>query len=134
VYDDVVVVLIAVARVLALTLNRSRPGLAPFPLSILAVSTAPDSAEAWSSAMDEQLAVQVTIEEIEKDVSAYLERVKVGETLVIVKAGKPLAEIKPILAPSTSLRPFGLCEGEFTVPEDFDVPLPDDVVRAFEGR
>jgi antitoxin (DNA-binding transcriptional repressor) of toxin-antitoxin stability system len=83
--------------------------------------------------MDEQLTMQVTIEEIEKDLSAYLERVEIGETLVIVKAGKPLAEIKPILPRSTNLRPFGLCEGEFTVPEDFDAPLPDDIVRAFEG-
>lgn len=84
--------------------------------------------------MGEQLAVEVTVEEIERDISAYLDRVEIGETLVIMRAGKPLAEMKPILPPSTSLRPFGLCEGEFTVPEDFDAPLPDDIVRAFEGR
>ena len=31
-------------------------------------------------------------------------------------------------------RPFGLCAGEFTVPDDFDDPLPEDILRAFEGR
>ncbi|MDM8532707.1 hypothetical protein QUF63_16215 [Anaerolineales bacterium HSG25] len=31
-------------------------------------------------------------------------------------------------------RPFGLCEGEFVVPDDFDDPLPDDILNAFEGR
>ena len=31
-------------------------------------------------------------------------------------------------------RPFGLCAGEFTVPDDFDEPLPDHVLREFEGR
>lgn len=33
-----------------------------------------------------------------------------------------------------SPRPFGLCDGEFTVPEDFDEPLPDDVRSSFESR
>ena len=32
------------------------------------------------------------------------------------------------------LRPYGLCEGEFDVPDDFDDPLPEDVLKAFEGR
>jgi len=31
------------------------------------------------------------------------------------------------------LRPFGLCAGEFTVPDDFDAPLPEDILNAFEG-
>ncbi len=30
-------------------------------------------------------------------------------------------------------RPFGLCQGEFTVPDDFNQPLPDDVLDLFEG-
>ena len=30
------------------------------------------------------------------------------------------------------LRPFGLCVGELEVPDDFDAPLPDDVLRSFE--
>ncbi len=29
-------------------------------------------------------------------------------------------------------RPYGLCMGEFTVPEDFDAPLPDEVLQDFE--
>jgi len=29
------------------------------------------------------------------------------------------------------LRPFGLCAGEFVVPDDFDAPLPEDMLNAF---
>jgi hypothetical protein len=29
-------------------------------------------------------------------------------------------------------RPFGLCKGEFTVPDDFDAPLPDYIIKEFE--
>ncbi|NOZ06674.1 MAG: type II toxin-antitoxin system Phd/YefM family antitoxin [Chloroflexi bacterium] len=32
------------------------------------------------------------------------------------------------------LRPFGLCAGEFMVPDDFDEPLPDSIIQAFEGK
>jgi hypothetical protein len=32
------------------------------------------------------------------------------------------------------LRPFGLSKGEFVVPDDFDEPLPEEVLRDFEGR
>lgn len=34
--------------------------------------------------------------------------------------------------PSQGLRPFGLAKGEFSVPEDFDAPLPEDVLDDFE--
>jgi hypothetical protein len=30
-------------------------------------------------------------------------------------------------------RPFGLAANEFRVPEDFDAPLPETIVREFEG-
>ncbi|MCC3409370.1 MAG: DUF2281 domain-containing protein [Microcoleus sp. PH2017_10_PVI_O_A] len=32
------------------------------------------------------------------------------------------------------LRPFGLCAGEFTVPPDFNEPLPEEILRDFEGN
>jgi hypothetical protein len=31
-------------------------------------------------------------------------------------------------------RPKGLAAGDFIVPDDFDDPLPDDLVDAFEGK
>jgi hypothetical protein len=48
--------------------------------------------------------------------------------------GKPIAEISPVALSSLRLRPFGLCAGEFIVPDDFDEPLPEDIVQAFEGK
>lgn len=33
-----------------------------------------------------------------------------------------------------SPRPFGLCKGEFRVPDDFDAPLPEYIIKEFEGR
>lgn len=77
---------------------------------------------------------QVSIDDIQRDVSTYLQRVEAGETLVILRAGTPIAEIKPVVPRVETLRPFGLCAGEFTVPDDFDAPLPADILSAFEGK
>jgi len=77
---------------------------------------------------------KVSVEEMQRDLSACLQRVEAGETLTIIRAGKPVAEVKPLLARAATLRPFGLCAGEFTVPDDFDAPLPEDVLNAFEGK
>ena len=30
-------------------------------------------------------------------------------------------------------RPYGIAAGMFTVPDDFDDPLPEDILRLFEG-
>ena len=76
---------------------------------------------------------QVSVEEIQRDLWAYLQRVEEGETLVIVRAGKPVAEITPVVPRAEALRPFGLCAGEFRLPDDFDAPLPEDILKAFEG-
>ena len=77
--------------------------------------------------------LNVTIDELQRDPLKYLHQVEAGETLIIVRSGKPIAELRPI-ASNKQLRPFGLCAGEFTVPDDFDAPLPEDLLNAFEGK
>ncbi len=80
----------------------------------------------------------VDIEVIQGDFVSYLRTAKIGETLLITEFGQPIAEIK-LLAPvedgaTRSPRPYGLAKGEFVVPDDFDAPLPEDILRDFEGR
>ena len=77
--------------------------------------------------------LNVTIDEIQQDPLKYIRQVEAGETLVIVRSSQPIAELRPI-ARSKQLRPFSLCAGEFIVPDDFDAPLPEDLLNAFEGR
>ena len=77
--------------------------------------------------------MNVTVDDLQRDPLQYLRRVEAGETIVIVSQDKAIAELKPITT-NNQLRPFGLCAGEFTVPDDFDDPLPEDMLRAFEGK
>jgi len=85
------------------------------------------------ASIDEQMMTQVSVDEMKRDLPNFLHRVESGETLVIVKAGKPVAEVKPIASTPKKARPFGLCAGEFTVPTDFDAPLPEHIIEGFEG-
>lgn len=78
--------------------------------------------------------IRISIDEIGRDLPGYLRRVEAGETMVILRDGKPVAEVRPAQSEATDLRPFGLCIGEFVVPEDFDAPLPDSILNEFEGR
>lgn len=56
-----------------------------------------------------------------------------GEDVVVSRHGKPLVRITRLTEAKRTVR-FGLLKGKLTVPEDFDAPLPDDVLRAFKGR
>ena len=77
----------------------------------------------------------VNISDVERDLAGYLRRVQAGETLLVVEADQPLAEIKPVpkqTVPKRQPRPFGLRKGDFVVPDNFDDPLPEDILRDFE--
>lgn len=75
--------------------------------------------------------MNVTVEEIKQDPESVIHRVLEGETLVVTEGNCPVAEIRPIEAVRRP-RPFGLAKGTFTVPDDFDDPLPEDILRDFE--
>ncbi len=62
-----------------------------------------------------------------------VDKAAAGEDVVVSRNGKPLARITRLETPKRRVR-LGLLKGKLTVPEDFDAPLPADVVADFEGR
>ena len=75
----------------------------------------------------------VNIHEAKTHLSRLVEDASKGEEIVIAKAGKPLARLVPV-RPVRKLRKLGWLKGKLEIPEDFDAPLPDEVIAAFEGR
>lgn len=75
----------------------------------------------------------VNVHEAKTQLSRLLEAVEAGEEVIIARAGKPVARLIA-LAASPPRRQLGLLAGRFTVPEDFDAPLPDELLALFEGR
>jgi prevent-host-death family protein len=78
--------------------------------------------------------IRLNIHEAKTHLSRYLERVARGETVLLCKRNVPVAEIRPLPAERTRPRSIGLAKGEFQVPAEFFLPLPDDLQAAFEGR
>jgi prevent-host-death family protein len=75
--------------------------------------------------------VQVNIHEAKTHLSRLLARVAGGEEILISKSGRPIARLIPYRKPDSPRVP-GLDRGLFTVPDDFDAPLPPDVQESFE--
>jgi len=76
---------------------------------------------------------QVNIHEAKTHLSKLVERAAAGSEIVIAKAGKPVAKLVP-LTPTTRVRKLGALKGKIKIPDDFDAPLPDEVLADFEGR
>ena len=74
---------------------------------------------------------QVNIHEAKTRLSELLERVQNGEEIIIAKAGKPIARLSEI----SSRKPliYGLLP-ELKTPDDFNAPLPDELMKLFEGE
>ena len=75
----------------------------------------------------------VNVHEAKTHFSRLLDRAQEGQEFVIAKAGRPVARLGP-LARQGKKRRLGLLDGKFRIPDDFNQPLPDEVVAAFEGR
>ncbi|RJQ62945.1 MAG: type II toxin-antitoxin system Phd/YefM family antitoxin [Desulfobacteraceae bacterium] len=76
--------------------------------------------------------ISVNVHEAKTHLSRYLERVAAGEEILISKAGKPMAKLVPLTKPQADRVP-GLDKGVIQVPDDFDAPLPDSVLKLFES-
>ncbi|MFO0926175.1 MAG: hypothetical protein U0736_03930 [Gemmataceae bacterium] len=75
----------------------------------------------------------ISVLDLQRDPLGFLRRLEAGEPLLIISGDHPIAEVRPLSPPTSGRRPFGLCAGAFRVPVDFDQPLPEDIVKEFEG-
>lgn len=76
----------------------------------------------------------VNIHEAKTHLSRLLARAANGETVVIAKAGQPIAKLTPIDAPSAGkTRRLGFLESVFQIPDDFDTMGSDAMAGMFEG-
>ena len=74
---------------------------------------------------------EVNIHEAKTHLSRLLLRVADGEEIVIARAGKPVAKLVPVDPKPQRL--IGQDDGLFDVPDDFDAPLPEEVLALFHS-
>jgi prevent-host-death family protein len=73
------------------------------------------------------------IHEAKTQFSRLVDAAAAGEEIIISKAGVPTARLGPLTA-SKPVRKFGLLKGKINIADDFDAPLPSEVIADFEGR
>lgn len=81
--------------------------------------------------MTKSSTIRVGVHEAKTRFSELLRSVAVGQEVEILKNGVSVARLVP--ATAKAHRTFGIDRGRFMVPDDFDAPLPDDVIAGFEG-
>lgn len=76
---------------------------------------------------------QVNIHQAKTELSKLIERAEAGEEIVIARAGRPVAKLVRV-GKAGGRRRLGLLDGKFRIPDDFNAPLPEAVLRAFERQ
>lgn len=74
----------------------------------------------------------VNIHEAKTHLSRLVERAASGEEIIIARSGRPVARLVP-LASTARRRTFGRMRGKIMIADDFNAPLPDEVLAGFHG-
>lgn len=75
----------------------------------------------------------VNIHEAKTNFSKLINLALKGDEIIIARDGKPLVRLTPFME-DASIRKGGQLKGLITISEDFDAPLPDDVLKSFYGE
>jgi prevent-host-death family protein len=75
----------------------------------------------------------VNIHEAKTHLSRLVEQAAAGDEIVIAKAGRPLARLVAFRPAVEEPRKLGRLKGQIAIPDDFDAPLPEELLRSFEG-
>ena len=76
---------------------------------------------------------QISMREAKTQLSRLVDEVANGEDIVIARAGKAVARLVRF-EPEKPSRQLGLLKGRIRISDNFDAPLPDDLLDLFEGN
>lgn len=74
--------------------------------------------------------MKINMYEAKTQLSKLVEAAERGEEVIIARSGQPRVRLVPITNPAR--RRFGIDAGIYRVPDDFDLPLSDDLIKQFE--
>jgi prevent-host-death family protein len=76
----------------------------------------------------------VNIYEAKTQLSKFVDLAASGSDVIIARNGTPVARLTGVNNKDKRMLGFGALEGEGWIADDFDAPLPDDLLAQFEGR
>ncbi len=84
--------------------------------------------------VDNTTVIRININDMKTNLSKHLDAMAPGERLLVCRRNVAIAEVRRLAEPADAPRPAGLARGVFAVPPSFFEPLPEDVLRDFEGQ
>jgi len=78
--------------------------------------------------------MQVNLYEAKTRLSELVDQAHAGQTVIIAKAGTPMAKLVPLDPPTKSKIKFGLLKGQIEISPDFDDSLPPEELELWEGK
>ncbi len=75
----------------------------------------------------------VNVHQAKTNLSRLLSRVELGEEVIISNRGIPVAKLIPFRALTDRRASLGQDQGRYVVPDDFNDPLPEEILAEFEG-
>jgi len=76
---------------------------------------------------------QINVHDAKTRFSRLLRRVAAGEEITIANRGNPVARLVPVETEKTT-RKLGAFRDQINIPDNFDAPLPENVMKLFEGK
>ena len=77
--------------------------------------------------------MDVNIHAAKTHLSRLLQRVAAGEEITIARSGVPVARLVAVEPKKEKVRPMGFARGQVRIADDFDAPLPADLLAQFYG-
>lgn len=75
----------------------------------------------------------INIYQAKTKLSQLIDRVAEGEEIIIARNGRPVARLVSYKREQEP-RKLGILAGRIHMADDFDAPLPEEILAAFEGR
>jgi antitoxin (DNA-binding transcriptional repressor) of toxin-antitoxin stability system len=79
------------------------------------------------------MTINISVTEAETKISELFQQIRQGEEVIILENGHELARVIPNKQPKSPRIP-GIDEGKIIFAPDFEDPLPEDILKAFEGQ
>lgn len=73
----------------------------------------------------------ISVQEAASNLPDLIKRVSAGETVLIGNEGQAEVSLHPVQTTKKKDRTFGFYSGKITMTDDFDAPLPDDLLKSF---
>ena len=77
------------------------------------------------------MSIAVNVTEAKTNLSRLLEKAMAGEEIIIMRSGRPMVRLTPVES-APLRRELGTAKGEIFISDDFNDPLPEEILAAFE--